>query len=90
MAQKAVGLIEAVGWAACLEAADTALKTANVNLIGIEKANGGGRIVARIEGDVASVQAACDAAVAAANKVNTVFAYRVLARPAKEISKLLR
>lgn len=90
MAQKAMGLIEAVGWAGCLEAADVALKTADVTLIGFEKANGGGRLVVRIEGDVSAVQAACEAAVASANKVSSVYAYRVLARPATEVSKLLR
>jgi len=57
----AVGLIETQGFTAAFEAIDTALKTANVEVLAREKL-GGGYITIIIKGDVAAVRAAVDAA----------------------------
>ncbi len=68
MAQQAVGMIECKGLCALLEAADAALKAANVTLTGWEKI-GSGYVTAFFRGDVAAVKAATDAGAAAAAKV---------------------
>ena len=58
---KALGLIEFIGYVPAICAADTALKAANVDLIGIEKVTGG-IVTVKIRGDVDAVQAAIGAA----------------------------
>ncbi len=81
MGNKALGLIETIGLTAATEAADAALKSANVTLIGYENTKGLGMITVKIEGDVGAVKAAVAAAEAAANKVGRVCAVLVIPRP---------
>ena len=64
MAKKSIGFIETFGLAACVAAADAAVKTANVKLLGYEYAKGGGMCTVKVEGNVG----ACRAAVAAGKK----------------------
>ena len=45
MSQLAIGMIETVGLAAAIEAADVCVKSANVNLIGYELSRGNGMAV---------------------------------------------
>lgn len=90
MSQLAVGIIETIGLAACIEAADACIKSANVNLIGYELSKGGGMAVLKVEGDVGAVKAAVDAGIVAANKVNKVFSYKVIPRPSNQIEDLIR
>jgi microcompartment protein CcmL/EutN len=85
----ALGLIETVGLAAAMEAADTAVKSANVTLLGYENSKGGGLITVKVEGDVGAVKAAVEAACAAASKINRVFSKQVIPRPHEEIEKLV-
>ena len=59
---KSLGLIETEGLAAGIEAADAAVKSANVELIGYELTKGGGWTTVKIQGDVGAVKAAVDAA----------------------------
>ena len=68
MSQLAIGIIETIGLAACIEAADVCVKSANVNLIGYELSKGGGMATLKIEGNVGAVKAAIEASVVAANK----------------------
>lgn len=89
MPKLALGLIETVGLAAAMEAADTAVKSANVTLLGYENSKGGGLITVKIEGDVGAVKAAVEAASAAASKINKVFSKQVIPRPHEEIEKLV-
>src|SRR5215204_540187 len=56
----AIGMIETQGLTAVIEAIDTAVKAANVEVLGREKL-GGGYITVLIKGDVAAVKAAIDA-----------------------------
>lgn len=65
-----IGLIEAVGLASAIEAADTALKTADVKLIGYEYSGYDARIVVKIEGNVSVVKAALMAACAATEGIS--------------------
>ncbi len=87
--KQALGLIETVGLAAAIEAADTAVKAANVTLIGYERTRGNGMITVKITGDVGAVKAAVTAGVMAANRVNEVYSYHVIPRPHAEIEELI-
>lgn len=75
--------------AAAIEAADAAVKSANVSLIGVELTKGDGMVTVKIEGDVGAVKAAIDAASQAALRVNKVFATKVIARPAEGLDDLV-
>lgn len=86
---QALGLIETVGLTAAIEAADTAVKSANVTLIGYELTKGGGMVTVKIEGDVGAVKAAISSARAAAEKVGEVFSTQVIPRPAKGLEALV-
>ncbi len=88
MINNALGLIEVVGKLAALEAADVALKAANVTLLGVENATGA-LITVKLTGDVGAVKAAVDAARMAASRVGKVIATQVLPRPAQGIYPLL-
>ncbi len=64
MAEKAVGFIETFGLTAAIAAADAAVKTANVKLLGYEYAKGDGMCTVKVEGDTG----ACKAAIAAGKR----------------------
>ncbi|WP_094606879.1 hypothetical protein SPSIL_047120 [Sporomusa silvacetica DSM 10669] len=89
MVKNALGLIEVIGLAAGIEAADTAVKAANVELIGYELTKGGGLVTIKLCGDVGAVKAAVDAGAAAAAKVNTVYGKHVIPRPHNELGGIL-
>lgn len=85
----ALGLIEVMGLAAGLEAADAAVKSANVELIGYELVKGGGMVVIKMNGDVGAVQAAVEAAAAAASRIGKVYSKHVIPRPATGLEKII-
>jgi microcompartment protein CcmL/EutN len=87
--QQALGLIEAVGLPAAIEAADAAVKAANVKLLGYELTKGGGKVTIKFTGDVAAVQAAVTAGVAAADRVGKVVSKLVIARPHDDLEKII-
>ncbi|AIF50675.1 BMC domain-containing protein [Pelosinus sp. UFO1] len=89
MVKDAVGLIEIVGLAAALEAADAAVKAANVELIGYELTKGGGLVVVKLSGNVGAVKAAIEAGKMAGSKVNKVWATHIIPRPHGELSCML-
>ncbi|HAM71999.1 MAG TPA: carboxysome shell protein [Verrucomicrobiales bacterium] len=89
MAQQAIGMIETKGLCALFEAADAALKAANVSFTGWEKV-GSGYVTAFFRGDVASVKAATDAGAAAAAQVGQVVTVQVIPRPHESLSLLGR
>lgn len=76
----ALGLIETRGLVGVLEAADTAAKAADVQLMGIERI-GGGLVSLRLSGDVAAVQAAVRAGSAAAKQVGELISSHVIPAP---------
>jgi microcompartment protein CcmL/EutN len=88
MAQMALGLIETRGMVALVEAADAALKAANVSYRGWKQV-GSGLVTVVLEGDVAAVKAAVDAGAASAAKVGEVVSVDVIARPHSDIGKIL-
>ncbi len=85
----ALGMIETVGLAAAIEAADTAVKSANITLLGYELTRGGGLVTVKIAGDVGAVKAGVEAGSIAAAKVNRVFSKHVIPRPHDEIERLI-
>ncbi|WP_159566665.1 BMC domain-containing protein [Budvicia diplopodorum] len=80
MIRQSLGLIETVGLAAAIEAADTAVKSANVQIIGYELTKGGGMVMVKMLGEVGAVNAAISAAAVAAARVNRVVSTKVIAR----------
>ena len=80
-------MIECKGLCALFEAADAALRAANVDFTGWEKI-GSGYVTAFFRGDVASVKAATDAGAAAAAQVGTVVSVQVIPRPHEGLSVL--
>lgn len=87
MAQEALGMIETKGLCALVEAADAALKAANVKMTGFEKI-GSGNVAAFFRGDVAALKAAVDAGADAAQRVGEVVAVQVIPRPHEDIGVL--
>lgn len=85
---EALGMIEARGFAAMVEAADAMVKAAKVELVSYEK-TGGGYVTAVVRGDVAAVKAAVEAGVRSAEKVGEVVASHVIARPHTNIDLTL-
>ena len=84
---EALGMIEARGFAAVVEAADAMVKAAKVELVGYEK-TGGGYVTAIVRGDVGSVKAATDAGAAAARRVGELVGVHVIPRPADDLEKI--
>ena len=77
---EALGLIETKGLVGSIEAADAAVKAANVVLVHKEYI-GAGYVTILVRGDVASVKAATDAGAAAARRVGELVAVHVIPRP---------
>ncbi len=89
MLQESLGLIETIGLTAAVAAADAAVKSANVTLVGYELANGDGMTVVKVRGDVGAVKAAVSAGAAEAGRVGTVVSTSVIARPANGLGKIV-
>jgi ethanolamine utilization protein EutM len=89
MSGQSLGLIEAVGLTVAMEAADAAMKSANVELIGYELSKGGGLVTLKFAGEVGAMNAAVAAGVAAASKIGSIYAWKVIARTASGIDKLI-
>jgi len=87
--KSALGIIETVGLAAAIEAADTGVKSANVKLLGYELTRGYGLVTVKFAGDVGAVKAAVEAGSIAAAKVSKIWSKLVIPRPHDEIEKLI-
>jgi ethanolamine utilization protein EutM len=87
MAQLALGIIETKGFCTLVEAADAALKAANVTMTGFE-AVGSGYVAAFFRGDVAAVKAGVEAGAENARRVGEVISVQVIPRPHDELSGL--
>ena len=70
-----------------MEAADAALKSANVHITGWEKV-GSGYVTVFFRGDVAAVKAGTDSGAAAAAQVGSVVSVQVIPRPHDGLSGL--
>ena len=88
MAKPALGLIETRGMIPAVEAADVAMKSANVELRGVRTV-GSGLISIHFTGDVSAVRTAAEAGAAAAAKLGELVSVEVLSRPHDELDKLI-
>lgn len=84
----ALGIVETTGFTAAVQAADAAVKSANVKLGSWVKV-GGGRVGIVVRGDVAAVKAAVDAGAQAAKAVGTVNAEIIIPRPSEKLMPTL-
>ena len=87
---QAVGFIEAIGLAAAIEAADAAVKSANVSLLGYELSRGSGMVTVKVQGDVGAVKASIEAAKIASSKVHKVYSSLVIPRPAHSTAFIIK
>lgn len=86
--RQALGMIETMGFVGAVEAADAAVKTANVKIVRYASVDGG-LVSIHVRGDVGSVQAAVDAAAEAARRVGSVFAVHVIPAPHEEVDEVI-
>jgi ethanolamine utilization protein EutM len=84
----ALGFIETKGFVAAVEAADSALKAANVSLVG-QKRVGSGLVAVILTGDVAAVKAAVEAGTESASNVGQVVATQVIASPHEDMRAMI-
>ena len=89
MAQQALGMIECRGLVAMIEAADAAVKSANVVLVGWEKIDAC-LVTAIVRGEVGAVKAAVDAGAAAARKIGEVVSTHVIPQPHGDVDLAIR
>ncbi len=81
---KAIGILETKGFVPLMEGADAALKAANVDLIEWRQI-GSGFVSFVVEGEVAAVRAALEAAKASAASVGEVVSDTIIPRPVDEL-----
>lgn len=86
---EALGFIETRGYVGAIEAADAALKSADVTLVSTQKADAG-LVTVTLQGDVASVRAAVSAGSAAAKRIGELVSENVIARPAQGLESLTK
>ena len=84
---KSYGFIEITGVVAAIDALDIMCKTADVELASWERKLGGRLVTIIVEGDVAAVTEAVEAATAGA--IKKPVSHAVIARPHEEIVKLV-
>lgn len=89
MVKQSLGLFEIQGLAAAIEAADAAVKSADVKLVGYELARGDGWTTVKVTGDVSAVKAAIAAAKTTASKAGAVVSTDVIARPASSTESMV-
>ncbi len=81
---EALGIIETIGLTTGIQAADAAVKSANIKLGNYVKV-GGGKVNIIIRGDVAAVKAAVEAGVMAASRIGTVESEVIIPRPSDKL-----
>lgn len=85
---EALGMVETCGLATAVTVADIMVKTADVKLLGVERAKGQGWITVKIMGDVAAVSAAVTAGIAVGETCGDYVASKVIPRPEESIKEL--
>ena len=88
MDEKALGLVETKGLVGAIEAADAMLKTAAVQLIGIENTIAA-LLTVKIVGDTGAVKAAVDAGASAAEKIGELISCHVIPRPHEDTESII-
>lgn len=84
--QQALGIVETYSVAACIESADIAVKSANVNLVRVHMAFGiGGKCYFIITGNVADTTNAIEIASASASEKGLLVYSTVISRPHEDL-----
>ena len=89
---RALGLIETVGYATAVSAADAAVKAADVEIVGLERVIGVSGYVGvtiHLSGDVAAVTSAVEAGKKAAEKIGKIISAEVIARAHSNVNEEL-
>ena len=86
---KAIALLEVQALVAAIAGLDAMVKTADVNLIHVEKRLGGMLVTVVVEGEVSAVTAALEAGRLAASEVGNVKVCEVIARPHPDVMAFL-
>lgn len=87
MANEALGIIETKGLTSLIEAADAAVKSADIKMTGWDTI-GSGLVCGFFTGNVAAVKAGVDAGAAAAAQVGEVNSVLVIPRPHEDLAKM--
>jgi microcompartment protein CcmL/EutN len=87
--REALGTVETRSLVGAIEAADTMLKAATVQINDF-RVVGSGLVAVVVSGDVAAVQAAVESGREAAGRVGEVVSYNVIARPHDEVDKVMQ
>lgn len=85
--KKALGIIEIRGLAAAVNVADAMVKSADVELKGVERAKGMGYMTVKITGDVGAVSAAVEAGKSLGTDCGKYITSSVIANPAPETGR---
>ncbi|WP_414151580.1 BMC domain-containing protein [Acetobacterium carbinolicum] len=86
---EAVAIVECNGLPTAIAFLDTALKSANVKLLGMELAKGEGMVDVKLIGAVSAVNAAIDAGIIIADTIGGIIGKIIIPRPHDNISCLL-
>ena len=86
--RKAIGSVETKGLVAAMQAADTMVKAADVNIVDMDIV-GSALVAVIVSGEVAAVNAAVEAATDVAGQLGEIIATNVIARPHEEVDKML-
>ncbi|PEX93243.1 BMC domain-containing protein [Bacillus cereus] len=89
MEKQTLGLIEVRGYLGAVQAADAALKAANVTLIRCEIIKGG-LVTVQLTGDVGAIQAAVEAGEEAAKQLGVLITSHAIARLDDEVYKMIK
>lgn len=85
---KALGMIETIGLVGAIEAADTALKTADVEIVNKHIVKGG-IVTVELSGDVGAIKVAVEAGAEAAKRLGVFVSSHVIARPDEMVSRMI-
>ena len=85
---KALGMIETIGLVGAIEAADVALKTAEVEIVNRHIVKGG-IVTVELSGDVGAIKVAVEAGAEAAKKLGVFVSSHVIASPDEMVSKMI-
>lgn len=81
------GYIEVLGLVPAVEAADAALKAADVEIVGKEN-TGAGMVAVIVKGEIGAVRTAVEAAEDSVNRIGRVVSTNVIAKPDEGLRKL--
>jgi len=85
---KGLGMMETRGFVAAVEAVDTMVKSASVEVLGVKEI-GGGLVSVFVQGDVGAVKAAIDAATSSVKKIGELVSVHIIPKPSEETVALI-